>query len=135
MCGIFGVISKSSVDFNKLEQLAKHARQRGRDSSGLLCLDDGNYTAYRADYDIIKLIKRVKSDRFSTVLGHSRLITNGLSDNQPVVRDGIAVLHNGIIVNDDEIWAKLKSKRRGSVDSEVIAAIAAEHISADAAPR
>jgi len=32
------------------------------------------------------------------VMGHSRLITNGLEDNQPVVRDDVCVFHNGIVI-------------------------------------
>ena len=59
-------------------------------------------------------------------MGHSRLITNGLSDNQPVIREDILALHNGIIVNDSEIWNKLQSKRTLMIDSEVIVAIAEE---------
>ena len=41
------------------------------------------------------------------VLGHSRLITNGLFDNQPVVRDGLILFHNGIVVNDKYIWSSI----------------------------
>jgi len=61
-------------------------------------------------------------------MGHSRLITNGLTDNQPVVRDDICVLHNGIIVNDEELWLQLNVKRKFQIDTEVIAAIASLHI-------
>ena len=42
------------------------------------------------------------------VLGHSRLQTNGQSEintnNQPVVKDGAVGIHNGIIVNDNDLW-------------------------------
>jgi hypothetical protein len=59
-------------------------------------------------------------------MGHSRLVTNGLADNQPVYRDSVGVIHNGIIVNHKEIWPALNKKRIQEVDTEVIAAIAAE---------
>ncbi|MBW7869273.1 MAG: glucosamine 6-phosphate synthetase [Brumimicrobium sp.] len=57
--------------------------------------------------------------------GHTRLVTNGsqLSDenNQPVIKDGIVGVHNGIIVNDNEIWAKYPSlKRQYEIDTEVL---------------
>lgn len=127
MCGIFGLISSSVVNNHDLNVLAKHSQQRGRDSSGLITCTDTGYLVYRADYKLNKLLKKVKPSS-KIILGHSRLITNGLSDNQPVVRNGICVLHNGIIVNDEEVWTKIKSIRKLQIDSEVIAAIAEEHL-------
>ena len=63
------------------------------------------------------------------MFGHSRLVTNGTKDNQPVVRDGVVVVHNGIVVNHSEIWPRLKKEPRLGVDTEVIAAIIASHLS------
>jgi hypothetical protein len=128
MCGIFGIISKTRVDKNNLLFLALHARQRGRDSSGLIYQKNSIYQINRADYDIKKLISEVKPFESPFVFGHSRLITNGLLDNQPVVRDDVCVIHNGIIVNDLDIWGEIKSERKLEIDSEVIAAIAAQHL-------
>ena len=56
------------------------------------------------------------------------MITNGLFDNQPVVRDGILVLHNGIIVNDKEIWESINIKQLYQIDSEAIIAITIKHL-------
>lgn len=128
MCGIFGLISKKNVNKKKLKVLVSHARQRGRDSSGLIYLEDGGYKIKRADYDIESLISKIRPYTSPLVLGHSRLITDGLSDNQPVVRNGICVIHNGIIVNGAEVWKKIKLKRTLEIDSEVIAAIAEQHL-------
>ncbi len=128
MCGIFGLVSQSKVDRSDLNTLVLHARQRGRDSSGLIYIDHSNYKVERADYDVIKLLSKVKPYNSSIVFGHSRLITNGLADNQPVVRNGICVIHNGIIVNDEEIWQKITPKRQLKIDSEVIAAITEQHL-------
>ncbi|MDE9517141.1 hypothetical protein KKJ17_05090 [Xenorhabdus bovienii] len=128
MCGIFGIISQVSVDIKNLRVLAEHARQRGRDSSGLILESNFGYDIYRADYDIRKLLSQTKLNTTKIALGHSRLITNGLSDNQPIVRNGICVIHNGIIVNDNDIWNKIHSKRNYEIDTEVIAAIAENHI-------
>lgn len=128
MCGIFGLVSQSKVDRSDLNTLVLHARQRGRDSSGLIYIDHSNYKVERADYDVIKLLSKVKPYHSSIVFGHSRLITNGLADNQPVVRNGICVIHNGIIVNDEEIWQKITPKRQLKIDSEVIAAITEQHL-------
>src|SRR5690606_21187943 len=128
MCGIFGIIAKDKVNKNNLTALALHARQRGRDSSGLIYEDSSGYQVKRADYDIKKLVSEVKPFESKFVFGHSRLITNGLADNQPVVRGGICVIHNGIIVNDTELWKNLKLTRALEIDSEVIAAIVEQHL-------
>lgn len=123
MCGIFGILSTSPINKDCFNTLTYHSKQRGKDSSGLLLYQNGKYHVYRADYPITKLVREVKPFASQIVMGHSRLITNGLSDNQPVIRDGICVLHNGIIVNDDEIWAKINKERKLQIDTEVIAAI------------
>lgn len=128
MCGIFGIISSSAVPKADLAYLVKHSQQRGRDSSGLVAFSDGIYSIHRADYVVTRLLDEVRPDSSSLVMGHSRLITNGLEDNQPVVRDDVFVLHNGIIVNHEAIWGQLSKKRTLQIDTEVIAAIAAEHL-------
>lgn len=128
MCGIFGVVSSVPVVEADLVALALHAQQRGRDSSGLLFLDKDVYRAYRADYRIERLIREVPQTEAQIVMGHSRLITNGLSDNQPVVLDQICVLHNGIIVNDAAIWPQIGKARQLQIDTEIIAAIASSHL-------
>ncbi len=128
MCGIFGVVSSSPVNEAELNVLIKHAQQRGRDSSGLVTFIDEEYHVYRADYPITRLLKEVRPKASCLVLGHSRLITNGLGDNQPVVRDGVLVLHNGIVVNDDALWARIGRTRTLQIDTEIIAAIAATHL-------
>lgn len=65
---------------------------------------------------------------FVTAIGHCRLVTNGLqgidANNQPVRRDDAVLVHNGIVVNVDELWAKQNSITPNSdVDSEVIGAL------------
>ncbi len=128
MCGIFGIVPSSSYSFRDLDFLAKHSQQRGKDSSGLFYYADKKYYIHRADYQITKLIREVRPDSSNFVMGHSRLITNGMGDNQPVLRDNICVIHNGIIVNDELIWDKIKKTRQLEIDTEVIVAIASAHI-------
>jgi hypothetical protein len=128
MCGIFGVIANKNVKIGELKKLAAHSRQRGKDSSGLIQYANSEYKIFRADFDITKLISKLNLKGSSVILGHSRLITNGLSDNQPVVRKNIAALHNGIIVNEDEIWNSIQLKRELNIDSETIVAIAEDYL-------
>jgi hypothetical protein len=126
MCGIFGIISQQPVNKKVLQTLVEHAQQRGKDSSGLIFVKDSNYQIQRADYQVTKLLAETNLKDSKFVVGHSRLITNGLSDNQPVVRDGLAVIHNGIVVNHESIWSKIDKKRQLQIDTEIIAAIAAD---------
>ncbi len=128
MCGIFGSVSIREVDDKKVLSLAKHSKQRGCDSSGLAVSDCKMYKITRADYDITKLLSKYKWSGSNVVMGHSRLITNGLLDNQPVVRDGMFVIHNGIIVNEDDIWSSINVKRLFQIDSEAIIGIAIKHL-------
>ena len=128
MCGIFGIISNTKINENHLLFLANHARQRGKDSSGLCVFKDDAINVIRADFDINKLLSQTNISSSKLVFGHSRLITNGLFDNQPVVRDEIILIHNGIIVNDDEVWSSLKVNREFEIDSEAIVGLAIDHL-------
>lgn len=128
MCGIFGCISKEAVEKKSLKSLVKYSQQRGRDSSGLIFYKDSGYHVDRADFNIEKLLKYSRPYDSSVILGHSRLVTNGMADNQPVVRGDVCVIHNGIVVNDSEVWEKTGLEKTLEIDTEVIAAIAENHI-------
>jgi glucosamine--fructose-6-phosphate aminotransferase (isomerizing) len=126
MCGIFGIVSDSNVNQSELVLLTRHAQQRGRDSSGLFFLDKGKYSIYRASFPIDQLLTKSQVTQWNLVIGHSRLVTNGLQDNQPIYRGDVCVIHNGIVVNHESIWDKIESKRQLVIDTEIIAAIASE---------
>ncbi len=131
MCGLFGRISRSAFPVSEINGLAMHASQRGKDSSGVMLFVDNVYQVVRADEPIDRLLRKISRIHSPVIMGHSRLITNGLSDNQPVVRENIAVFHNGIIVNDLAYWSASKLKRTLEIDTEVINAIAIEAIQAE----
>ena len=128
MCGIFGLVTKSGVNKHDLDTLVRCSQQRGRDSSGLLLCRNATYEVVSADYGISRLEGEVKPAGSEIIIGHSRLITNGLEDNQPVVLDNVCVFHNGIIVNHSKIWARIARARSLQIDTEIIAALAAEHL-------
>ena len=123
MCGIFGIVSNKKVDKNNLKKLVFHSQQRGKDSSGLITYLNNRYIVNRADYEITKLLQKTKPYNSKIVFGHSRLVTNGMKDNQPVIRNGIICIHNGIIVNEDEIWEMCSAERELQIDSEAIIAL------------
>jgi len=129
VCGIFGYVGPDALDSSSTNTLVKHAQQRGRDSSGMVMLGADGYHAYRADYRIGWLLKRIPKPT-NLFFGHSRLVTNGTGDNQPVLREQVLVLHNGIVVNEEQIWTELGKKPELTVDTEVIPAIIASHLAA-----
>ena len=148
MCGIFGihvanVDSASRADLiPALRSLFLLSESRGKEASGLLIR-----TRHRID--ILKSPERAKyfvrdelfrkcvekaisdacnSDSAITFIGHSRLVTNGSEDsdcnNQPVKYDDTICVHNGIVVNDTELWEENPAVlAKNEVDSEVIAAL------------
>lgn len=127
MCGIFGIIGQN-IQKKDFLVLSRHARQRGKDSSGLVLLDKKKLVIVKKDSDISFLNRYVPNKSLNLVLGHSRLITNGLNDNQPIIKEEVIVIHNGIVVNDEEIWKVINVDRNLTTDSEIIAALAMDHL-------
>ncbi|HQF43280.1 MAG TPA: hypothetical protein PK073_10250 [Ignavibacteriaceae bacterium] len=147
MCGIFGVIAKEEKYKRKelvelLEDIAKLSQVRGKDSSGIayrfesvqslevlrgpVSIDELLQTN---DYNKLKqsIIKETKTNtnKIFAALGHARLVTNGTqlkdNNNQPVIKDGIVGVHNGIIVNEAKLWTKYNDlKREYEIDTEIL---------------
>jgi glucosamine--fructose-6-phosphate aminotransferase (isomerizing) len=122
VCGIFGFVGETALDATSAKALVNHAQQRGRDSSGMVVHTNGSYKAYRGDIPIDRLLKRIPT-LGNLFFGHSRLVTNGTADNQPVLRDQVIVIHNGIIVNEQTVWNEIGKEPRLTIDTEVIPAI------------
>ena len=110
-----------------LLKLAKYSEVRGKDSSGIAIRqeENKNFEVFKGSMPISELIESQKiianlEDTFNVkkdisknskniaVFGHARLTTNGTQledeNNQPVIKDGLIGIHNGIIVNVDELW-------------------------------
>ena len=128
MCGIFGGVGLGSGLSSDVKRLASFARHRGADSAGFIFHNQASYEVRKAEFDVELLKKKIKFPKTSLIAGHSRLVTHGHFDNQPVVRDGIIALHNGIVVNTEAIWDELGEQPRLEIDSEVITAIASQQL-------
>lgn len=123
MCGIFGIFTDGKLPWDEAKKLAKFAQRRGRDSSGLLWEEAGNINIQRSDFPLSQLMAERRLTDCGFIAGHSRLVTNGNFDNQPVLGRHCVVLHNGIITNTGAVWRQLTEKPMLSIDSEVICAI------------
>ena len=124
MCGIFGFANQTgAARSSDLKAIAKHAARRGRDSSGLVLFSKTTFDVVRADFPVGQIMSGRKFSKVDLVVGHSRLITNGNLDNQPVVLPNVIVFHNGIVLNEGELWPHLPSGPNLEIDTEVIAAL------------
>tara|TARA_Y100001935_G_scaffold253199_1_gene258808 strand:+ start:37661 stop:39688 length:2028 start_codon:yes stop_codon:yes gene_type:complete len=146
MCGIFGVIANdnSQLSDSKLAyaiyELSKKSESRGKDSSGISILNNkkNELNVFKGPIPASELIRNQEikesiNDGFQNnstrlVFGHSRLVTNGSqlrsSNNQPVIKNSLVGIHNGIIVNHDDLWKKNKNiKKEYDIDTEVLLSI------------
>lgn len=157
MCGIFGlaISRKHAMDRSQwadgIKKLFETSETRGKEAAGiaiatarelLVHKDSVSASAMLATPDYQRVIKQAEQwfseDKLSgsalAAIGHSRLVTNGLqgidANNQPVWRDDVVLVHNGIVVNVDALWAREKAGGlvpRADVDTEVIAALVQKH--------
>lgn len=150
MCGIFGIIAKPSSSYSpgKLKRvfynLAVLSESRGKESFGFAVKDFNKMeiVIIKGAMPVSRALKeKAVSSYFEQVfdestyinmplvaIGHSRLVTNGSQteqgNNQPVIKNDMAVVHNGIIVNADSLWKENTTLiRRYSTDTEIIPSI------------
>jgi asparagine synthetase B (glutamine-hydrolysing) len=151
MCGIFGVIAtgKSEVKLKNLTSgimtAMLESERRGKDSSGILSITKRDITVAkspgRAKFlvksDLFKQVVETAEESFKrsdsfVVFGHTRMATHGSAesneDNQPVIRDEQIILHNGIIINCEDIFAENSNlERKYEVDTEAFIALIGEY--------
>ena len=127
MCGIVGAAARRDIVPVLIEGL-RRLEYRGYDSCGLALVDKGTIDLVRTVSRVNDLAARVKDTQGATGLAHTRWATHGAPATEnahPLVsRDEIAVVHNGIIENHDELRAELQAKGyrfESQTDTEVIA--------------
>jgi len=127
MCGIVGVIGRAQATDCLLEVL-KRLEYRGYDSAGIATLVDGGIGRRRAAGKIANLKALVDSQPLggTTGIGHTRWATHGVPNeaNAHPHSDGtVAVVHNGIIENFQELRTELERKGHtfsSDTDTEVV---------------
>ena len=138
MCGIAGysVESGSSLDRTLAAQaLLAAIAERGADAVGYAYRGSGDAyaTVVKQRTPASQLLERIAvPDEATQLLVHVRDYTKGhpsiAANNHPVRHGPVVGIHNGIILNDDELLAPHSCARvepRMTVDSEAIFAIAA----------
>lgn len=114
MCGIIGIIGKTDVKDRLIEGL-KRLEYRGYDSAGIATLEGGGIASRRAQGKITALEQLIASIPISGTIGigHTRWATHGAPSEpnaHPHRTEKVAVVHNGIIENFQELRAELEEQ-------------------------
>ena len=135
MCGIVGAIAQRDIVPVLLEGLRK-LEYRGYDSAGIAVVNDGLHRL-RSVGRVSGLADMVQQANFSGPLGiaHTRWATHGVPNERNahphVSRDGLAIVHNGIIENHEAIRARLTESGYvfdSDTDTEVVAHLVHSHL-------
>ena len=128
MCGIIGVVGRQDAIPLIMDGL-RRLEYRGYDSAGVATLVDGGIERRRAEGKLRNLDRRLALEPLEGTIGigHTRWATHGgptESNAHPHATDKVAVVHNGIIENYQELKAELAAKQRhfeSQTDTEVVA--------------
>src|SRR5512139_3535067 len=130
MCGIVGAVAQRDVVPVLIEGL-RRLEYRGYDSAGVAVLNGtGTIKRLRAVGKVRMLQDAIDSDPTHGALGiaHTRWATHGVPSERNahphISHDGLAIVHNGIIENHEELRADLQRagyKFTSETDTEVIA--------------
>ena len=129
MCGIVGAVAQRNITPILVEGL-KRLEYRGYDSCGVALHVNGKLERARSTARVAELEKQIAKENLSgfTGIAHTRWATHGAPASHNAhphfSRERIALVHNGIIENHDELRDELKTLGyvfESQTDTEVIA--------------
>ena len=130
MCGIVGAVAGRDIVPVLIEGL-RRLEYRGYDSAGVAVINSTGKVARVRTVGKVKVLEdalRSSPAHGHTGIAHTRWATHGAPSERNahphVSRDGIAIVHNGIIENHDEMRTELISKGyefTSETDTEVVA--------------
>ncbi|MDH3510647.1 MAG: glutamine--fructose-6-phosphate transaminase (isomerizing) [Gammaproteobacteria bacterium] len=128
MCGIVGAVAERNVVPILLEGL-RRLEYRGYDSAGVAGIADGKLQRTRRLGKVAELESALEESPLASTLGiaHTRWATHGapseINAHPHMSGDSLAIIHNGIIENHEELRAELIGlgyEFQTETDSEVI---------------
>lgn len=129
MCGILGIVGNTPVAARLVDGL-KRLEYRGYDSAGIAVVSEGDLKRSRAKGKIVELEAELAHTPIDGLIGiaHTRWATHGkptIANAHPHVSGRVAVVHNGIIENYEELRAQTCPSRNfeSETDTEVVAHI------------
>jgi glucosamine--fructose-6-phosphate aminotransferase (isomerizing) len=141
MCGIIGILGNAPVAPLLLETL-KRLEYRGYDSAGVATLVNGRIERRRAEGKLGNLEALLETSPIEgTVgIGHTRWATHGRpseANAHPHANEHLAVVHNGIIENFQELRGELEAaghEFETETDTEVIVHLISENLTQQKGP-
>ena len=141
MCGIIGIIGKAPVTPLLVDAL-KRLEYRGYDSAGIATLVNGHIDRRRAEGKLVNLEARLAAEPLAGTIGigHTRWATHGKPSERnahPIATDRVAVVHNGIIENFQELKEEMEAEGRrfdSDTDTEVVAQLITSYLERQMSP-
>jgi glucosamine--fructose-6-phosphate aminotransferase (isomerizing) len=141
MCGIIGILGREPVAPLMVDAL-KRLEYRGYDSAGVATLEHGHLARRRAEGKLKNLEQRLGREPLAGTIGigHTRWATHGRpteNNAHPHATDRVAVVHNGIIENFNELRHELTAggaRFSTETDTEVIAHLVTSELQKGLAP-
>ena len=136
MCGIAGYFCYGDKRPQKrvLSNLLRETQVRGTHATGVSFIEDGMLRVIKSPQSGTDFVnqnedwKNLGEDSIPKfMIMHCRYKTKGdisnNMNNHPIFRDGLALVHNGSISNDDDLYEEFGFKRDAQVDTEAILAV------------
>ena len=141
MCGIVGILGTQAVAGDLVDAL-RRLEYRGYDSAGIATVENGQLDRRRAEGKLKNLELRLSNRPLQgrTGLGHTRWATHGKPverNAHPHMNDRVAVVHNGIIENFQELRDALSARGyvfQTETDTETVLHLVTDYLDAGLSP-
>ena len=135
MCGIVGILGTRPVAGDLVDAL-RRLEYRGYDSAGVATVENGHLDRRRAEGKLKNLELRLSNQPLQgrAGIGHTRWATHGKPverNAHPHMNERVAVVHNGIIENFQELRDELTQKGHSfqtETDTETVLHLVSDYL-------